>query len=195
MSFPKAIKIVLPGDIRKLHNQPKTLEELKNTISALFPDLNFEISYNTCKKINSTKDLLEAYDWSLNCPSLKLYLTKPCESSEKCLVCFNIIQGPVYQCLECKLVHCSPCESRVFHSHIMLKGKSLTEIKKSPYYSFIPENFELQISKFEKKMIKLKVLSHIIPKDLVVQPGQEVLIGWKIQNIGMIDWPESSVLM
>ena len=77
----------------------------------------------------------------------------------------------------------------------MLKGKSLTEIKKSPYYSFIPENFELQISKFEKKMIKLKVLSHIIPKDLVVQPGQEVLIGWKIQNIGMIDWPESSVLM
>ena len=77
----------------------------------------------------------------------------------------------------------------------MLKAKSLYDIKMSPYANFHYENFMNQITRYEKKMMNLKVIAHLIPKDLVVFPGSEIKIGWKIQNSGSIDWPEGSALM
>ena len=193
-NLPKAIKLIRPGDIRKLHNFPTSYEDLSKAIHSLFPFENFEVTYNTSHKLTNTNDLQSAYSWScsLSLPSLRLYITK--SSSEHCDSCKSILSSPIYSCLDCNIYLCHSCESKSAHFHPIIKAKTVQELKNSAFPVFNPEKFMQQVNKFEKKMMKVKVISHVISKDFTAKPGQIVKAGWKLQNCGSIDWPEGSGL-
>ena len=200
MNIPKAIKVIRPGDIRKLHTFPSSFEELQESIREVFQlTRNGDVEYmqnTTPCKISSTSDLISAYNFSAGLPSLKLYVTKPTSSrSEICSLCKMALKSVVYYCLDCFSYICDVCEEKTPHPHLLIKAKSALEIKSSNLLAFNPDKFMHQVYRFEKKMMKLKVISHVISKDLVVKPGQEVVVGWKLQNSGSIDWPEGTALM
>jgi Ig-like domain from next to BRCA1 gene len=193
MNYSGAIKLILSEDIRKLHRIPSTVEELKECVLEIFKTKNYSMAYNSGVEINSTSDLINAYEWAKSFPSLKIHLKLKPNDAASCLYCKSPIKSPVYQCIQCQTYICNNCES--LHPHIMLKAKSVFDLKMSPFVSFQPDKFMEQIIRFEKKMMKIKVLSHLIPEELVTRPLQKVLIGWNIQNAGNLDWPEGSALM
>jgi hypothetical protein len=194
MNTPRSIKLVLPGDIRKLHSIPSSYDSLLSLISELFPNKNYSLTYSSAVSILSTSDLHKAYSYGSKMPSLKIYLSQK-KSKKSCSVCKKPLEDEAFQCLECNILICRSCEMKQKHPHLLLKGNEVDNLKGHSLLGLDPQKLIKELLKYEKKLLKFKVLSHLLPKDFNTQGATNLEIGWVVENTGQIDWPEGSALL
>lgn len=190
--FPK-IKLITNTKIRLIHQVPSSLSDLHTSISQLTKVRSYTLTTDTGKSLRSDFDLQESLKLCQNKVSLRIFLHP--EPSPGCSNCGSASYAPIYNCPECNVFLCPSCESQTVHQHALIKGNSFAQVLNFQVNRMNPTQIFKDFQKYEKNLIKGKVLSHLLPKNFRVKSGENFICGWVIINCGDIDWPEGSALV